>query len=69
MNPAMKHTNNTTMAGRTGKPVPYERAGVGAHNRVAQPGWRLWVYDPRTDRQPEKNFSGTYEQAAVELER
>ncbi len=27
------------------------------------------MYDPRTDRQPETNFYGTYEQAAIELER
>jgi len=63
----MKHTNSNTS--RTGKPAAYKRAGVQVHNKAGQPGWRLRAYDPRTDRQPEKNFYGTYEQAAIELER
>lgn len=50
-------------------PAPYKRAGVQVHNRHGQPGWRLRVHDPRTGRQPEKNFYGTYEAAAAELER
>lgn len=54
---------------RAGRPVPYKRGGAHVHNRAGLPGWRLRAYDPRTDRQPEKNFYGTYEQAAIELER
>ena len=32
-----------------------------------QPGWRLRVHDPRTGKQPESTFYGTYEAAVREL--
>jgi len=59
----------TPMRRAPGKPAAYKRAGVHIHNKDGEPGWRLRTYDPRTDRQPEKNFYGSYEEAAIELER
>lgn len=36
-------------------------------NHAGQLGWRLRVHDPRTGKQPERVFYGTYEQAVREL--
>lgn len=63
---------------RTAKPAPYMRTVINEQGEkvrqqrtdaTGQLGWRLRVTDPRSDRQPEQTFYGTYEDAVRELAR
>lgn len=57
------------MARKQSKPAPLRRAGVQVADDQGRLGWRLRVWDPRSNRQPERVFYGTEAQAGVELER
>lgn len=50
------------------KPVPYMKRGS-RQMRGGLEGWRLRVKDPKSNRQVERTFYGTYEEAVVEIAR